>query len=271
MLTFMQMSDVHVGNPDNRPVHTRLNSAVALINRLKPAFVIDSGDVTTCPVRDHTNAEYMAELAEYRTYISRLTMPIYIVPGNHDIGYFRPTTPRRPGEPWGDHKVLAAAFENQIGPLDSHFVRDGFQFILVNNNPSASREPSHLSAEQLAWIEQKLRGGERAFIFCHVQTIVEGHGETWGPAAEKLMALCREYGVAVVSYGHWHDLHVEQRQGTQYIMCPDLKVIDHFGVLEYRLHRDRFELRLYDVRTGEHQLLGVFPYPEAPSRRLVAT
>ena len=87
LFTFLQFSDVHVGNDINKPVHKRLVAAVTLANALKPSFVIDSGDMTTHPVYE-ANPENLAELDEYRKYIAHLTIPIYPLPGNHDIGYF---------------------------------------------------------------------------------------------------------------------------------------------------------------------------------------
>ena len=56
LFRFVQITDVHVGQQDNLPEHERLKAAVALINSLGPAFVIDTGDVATRPVHEATEA-----------------------------------------------------------------------------------------------------------------------------------------------------------------------------------------------------------------------
>jgi 3',5'-cyclic AMP phosphodiesterase CpdA len=242
----MQFSDVHVGNEANRPVHQRLVAAVDLVSERKPAFVIDTGDLTAHPVYG-PEPEYLAEFDEYRRYTDDLTVPLYVVPGNHDIGYSHPIHPRSTGEPWGDYTQLVAVFREKIGPLDQSFEREGVRFVLLNNNPRRSGEPGHLSAAQLAWTEGELKHGQPTFIFCHVEVLEHGTGAPWGDSSQALSDLCRTYGVIAVAYGHRHELHVTERKGTVYIMCPDLKVKGHRGVLEYRVCADHFELWHVDV------------------------
>ncbi|MBN2292763.1 MAG: metallophosphoesterase [Pirellulales bacterium] len=242
LFTFMQFSDVHVGHGSNRPAHKRLLAAIKLANKLKPSFVIDSGDMTTHPVYKAI-PEYLAELDEYRKYVAKLAMPIYPLPGNHDIGYFDYT-----GSKYSqDHEALVAAYKKKIGPLNQSFTHQGFRFILFNNNPPLSGQPGHISDETFGWIESELKKGEKAFLFCHVQILKDGTGPPWGDSAERLVALCEKYGVMAVAYGHQHAFHIKTRERTRYIMCPDLKNPGHREVLQYRIFRDRFELWLYDV------------------------
>ena len=242
LFTFMQFSDVHVGNDTNKPVHKRLVAAVNLANAIKPSFVIDSGDMTTHPVYK-ANPENLAEFDEYRKYVAHLTMPIYPLPGNHDIGYFDYTGSKYEK----DCEPLIAAYKKKIGPLKRSFTQQGFRFILFNNNPPLSGRPGHIAEETFEWIEGGLEQGEKAFLFCHVQVLENGTGPPWGDSARRLVALCDKYGVVAVAYGHQHALHIKALNGTKYIMCPDLKNAGHQGVLQYRIFRDRFELWLYDV------------------------
>jgi len=263
LFTFMQFSDVHVGNPANRPVHRRLEAAVKLANSLAPAFVIDTGDMTTHPVYE-ASAANLAEYGEYKRYVKPLTMPRYNVPGNHDIGYFDPGgRTRRGGKPWGNYKALVAAYRRELGPIDQSFCHLGFRFVLVNNNPPGSRKAGHLSAKQLKWIEGELRQGDTEFIFCHVQVLRDGTGPPWGESAERLVAMCKKYGVAAVAYGHRHQRHVKTLDGTQYVMCPDLKMPGHQAVYQYRVFPDRFELWLYDVFSQKGEQVSSHAYPRA--------
>lgn len=261
LFTFVQISDVHVGNEVNCPIHERLQAAVRLANELEPAFAIDTGDIATHPVYD-ASVGNLAEFEEYKRYVALLKMPLYVVPGNHDIGYADPgESTWGKGNPWGRYEDLVAAFEETIGPLDQSFSWRGFRLVLVNNNPALSKGTGLLSSRQLHWLEDELERGEVTFIFCHVQLLEEGTGSPWGKAAQTLVGLCRQYGVPAVAYGHKHEIHISPMKGTQYIMAPDLKVPDHQSILQYRIFSDRFVLWLYDVFTGEGEQLGVFPYP----------
>lgn len=265
LFTFMQVSDAHVGNDANRPVHERLEAAIRLANTMRPAFVIDSGDMTTHPAYEASPA-FLAELDEYRTYAAKLQVPLYALPGNHDIGYFAPRGPRASGTPWGNHTDLVAAYRMRVGPLDQSFTHAGFRFVLVNNNPAYSKGPGHLSAEQLRWIEEELGRGQRAFVFCHIEVLEEGTGAPWGRPAQLLANLCRRHGVPAVAYGHKHKLLVTDWDDTAYIMCPDLKVPGHRSILQYRVHPDRFELWLYDVVSGVGERVAERRYPALPAK-----
>jgi len=262
LFTFVQFSDVHVGSKHNQPLHRRLQAAVALTKALKPAFVIDTGDVTTHPVY-RACEEYLAELDDYRRYADSLACPLYVVPGNHDIGYADPGNDTwGDGHPWGDHTRLVEAFEFMIGPLDQSFCHKGMRFVLVNNNPVASGEPGALSLEQLAWIEQELARGETAFVFCHVELLERGTGPLWGASAKTLAGLCKDYGVPAVAYGHRHQLRVTPVEGTHYIMCPDLYVPGHEHILQYRVFARRFELWRYHVFSGLGEQLASCAFPQ---------
>lgn len=254
LFSFMQFSDVHVGNRVNRPVHKRLQAAVKLANAKKISFVIDTGDITNNPVYG-PKPEYLAELDEYLKYVNKLKVPIYIVPGNHDIGYSNPVGTRSNGQPWGEYKALVKAYREKIGPLDQSFTYKGFQFLLVNNNPKTSGGPGYLSDKQLAWIEKILQKGRPTLLFCHVQVLFNGVGEPWGDSSKALVNLCRKYGVISVAYGHKHEMHVKILDGTLYIMCPDLKVSKHRDILEYQVYDDHIVIWKVNVFTGDKEQL----------------
>ncbi|MBN2292765.1 MAG: metallophosphoesterase [Pirellulales bacterium] len=259
LFTFQQWSDVHVGNAINEPVHTRLNAAVALANTLQPDFVISSGDMTNNPVYGPT-PENLAEYDEYLGYVAPLTMPRYDLPGNHELGY-----PDATGPPYStEYEALVAAYQNKLGPLNQSFTHQGFRFILFNNNPRMSGLPGYVYPDTLTWIENELAAGaaqgETPFLFCHVPLLENGTGSPWGTSAEGLVGLAQQYGAAMVGYGHQHESHVTGLNGTQYIMCPDLKVSGHQSINEYTVYNDHFELRQIDVISQESTLLGSYSF-----------
>ena len=262
LFTFVQFTDVHVGNPVNTPVHIRLEAAVNLANTIEPAFVVDTGDLTSDPVYE-ANVSNLSEYTEYKKYVSLLEAPLYTIPGNHDIGYCEPgNTTRGDGNPWGKYGKLVKAYQKEMGPLDQSFDYKGFRFILANNNPVCTGEPGYLSTKQLRWVQKLLRSRKTTFIFCHVQVLKDGTKLPWGDAATSLVALCERYSVAAVMYGHKHEMHLKELGGIPYIMCPDLKVPGHQGVFQYRVFCDHFEVWHYDVFGGTGTLAGNFRYPK---------
>src|ERR1043165_8495747 len=82
--TFIQMSDPQFGmyTKDADFVHETANFefAIATANRLKPAFVVITGDL----INESGNA---AQAAEYKRIAAKLDpqIKLYSVPGNHDV------------------------------------------------------------------------------------------------------------------------------------------------------------------------------------------
>ena len=83
--TFIQIADTQLGmtngNHDMVPEIENFNKAVDHINRLKPAFVIISGDLINS---DH-NPKQIRAFWNIAHKISP-DIPLYLMPGNHDIG-----------------------------------------------------------------------------------------------------------------------------------------------------------------------------------------
>lgn len=261
LFTFWQLSDAHIGDEENRPVHTRLADTVALANTLSPDFLINTGDMTTHPVYD-ASPENLAEYDEYLSYIDELEIPIYHLPGNHDIGYFDPgDDTHHGGLPWGDYNDLTAAYVDKLGPLEQSFTHHGVRFILMNNNPPASGHPGYLSQTQLDWIENELVAGKPTFIFGHIQVLENGTGSPWGASAESLVNLCEQHNVAAVAYGHQHQTIVTDRNDIRYIMCPSLRNDGQQDIFEYRVFQETFELWSIDVVSQDRSLLGTYSLP----------
>lgn len=78
--TFAVLGDRTGGGIENWPITDR---AVAELNLLRPDFVLSTGDLQ----RGYTDdmAELNHQWREYNAHLSRLAMPYFFVPGNHDI------------------------------------------------------------------------------------------------------------------------------------------------------------------------------------------
>lgn len=265
LFSFIQFSDVHVGAAINEPFHMRLNAAVILANKLGPSFIINSGDMTNNPVYSAT-PENIAEYHKYLSYVRKLSVPIYELPGNHDIGYFDyiGTTYEE------NYEKLVFNYTTIIGPLNQSFSYQGYRFILINNNPPLSRQPGYISEEIFKWIEKELQHGEKTFVFCHVQILENGTGLPWGSSAERLVSLCNQYNVLAVSYGHQHASHIKTLKNTHYIMCPDLKVKGHQTIYQYKVFENFFELWQYNVISQKSNLMGKFLYETTKTGQVTA-
>ena len=176
------------------------------------------------------------------------------------------------GHPGGDVVSYAGAYQDvwsspdgvnwtQVTAAAAFGKRLNFDCAVFNNNPAVSKGPGIVAADRLGWIEAELKRGAVTFLFCHVQLLEKGTGPLWGASAEAVASLCTQYGVPAVAYGHRHELHLELRDGTVYIMGPDLKVAGHQWLLQYRLYRKRFEVWQYDVCSGDSEPLGGWDYP----------
>lgn len=151
-----QITDMHVRPPGRTAyghvdTNTMLATAVATIEGLprKPDLVIATGDLTDCGLPE--------EYAELRRLLAPLSMPVYLVPGNHDRreplfsefgrdGYMRP-----------DDGFLHYA-------IDGHDVRLIALDSIVPGNGHGDMCP-----RRLAWLEARLaeRPGQPTLVFMH--------------------------------------------------------------------------------------------------------
>lgn len=101
LFTFVQFSDIHSQMKN-------LKTAVEEVNRLRPAFVVITGDLVEQGLKE--------EYADFREVISRLRVPWYAVPGNHET--IKGT--------WNDYEAYLEK------PLYCSFEYENCQFILLN-------------------------------------------------------------------------------------------------------------------------------------------
>src|SRR5512140_2543061 len=83
--TFVQMTDPQFGMLTSNKTFdhetANLEFAVAAANRIKPAFVVVTGDLVN-------RTGDAAQIAEYLRILQKLdpTIPVHSLPGNHDVG-----------------------------------------------------------------------------------------------------------------------------------------------------------------------------------------
>ncbi len=127
------------------------SQAVEQLNLLQPAFVISVGDLIEGYTRDP--ARLAEQWKELQTYTSKLQMPFFYVPGNHDLA--------NPAE--------TQEWSERFGRRYYHFVyRDVLFLAVCTDDPSESEGKGKLSAEQVEYFRKVLRSntGVRWTVVC---------------------------------------------------------------------------------------------------------
>jgi len=198
---FIQASDPQFGmytaNRDFRHETANWEFVIANVNRLHPAFVVVTGDLTN----GTGNAD---QIAEYKRIDAKLdpSIHLYNAPGNHDVT----------NEPTAE---TVSAYRKNFGP-DYYSFREGPIYGIVLDS-SLMKAPLHVAdeaARQEAWLESELKAAARAgtmpVIFQHIPYFLQRPDEPDQyfniPIETRLrvLALLKRYGVRYVFAGHYH-------------------------------------------------------------------
>lgn len=250
---FVQLTDPQFGmyaeNADFAQESGNFEFAIATANRLKPAFVVVTGDLVNKPGDAAQGDEYLRIAAKLDRSI-----PLYNVPGNHDVGN-EPTS------------ASIAAYTARFGP-DHYSFRVGGLFALVLNS-NLIHSPQHVSKEaesQQAWLKVELEKARQqqvrhVVVFQHHSWFLDKPDEPdqyfnlprqqRGPYLDQL----RQYGVRHVFAGHYHGNLVARAGGLEMVTS---------GPLGKPLRQDQSGLRIVIVRDEgiEHRYyaLGEIPH-----------
>jgi 3',5'-cyclic AMP phosphodiesterase CpdA len=200
--TFIQMSDPQFGmyTKDADFVHETANFefAIAAANRIRPAFVIVTGDLTNKP----GDAK---QIAEFHRIAKKLDPKIrlFAVPGNHDVG--NEATP-----------ALLAAYRKAYGPDYYAFrVGDIAAMVLNSNLEKATKSVPDEAAKMEAWFKAELAkakesGAKHIIVFQHISFFLKEAGEEDQyfniplDVRQRYLKLMHDYGVHEVFAGHYH-------------------------------------------------------------------
>lgn len=199
---FIQLTDPQLGmaasNADFAQETAGLEFAIATANRLRPAFVIVTGDLVN-------KVDDEAQWAEYRRITAKLdrSIPLYNVVGNHDIA--DPPTAE-----------ALAVYTKRLGP-DRYTFRHGSLAGIVINTPIiiATQQVPELAAAQEQWLKTELErarreGARHIVVFQHHPFFLADPAEPdqyFNIARElrgRYLALLKEAGVTHVFAGHLH-------------------------------------------------------------------
>ncbi len=200
--TFVQMSDPQFGmytkDADFAQETANFEFAIATANRLKPAFVVITGDLIN-------KAGDAAMTAEYKRITAKLDpkIKLFNVAGNHDVG----------NEPT---KESLAQYRERFGPDYYSFrVGDVAGVVLNSNLEKGAEKVPEEAARMEAWFRNelervKLGGARHIIVFQHISFFLKEPDETDQyfnipkPVRERYLRVMHEYGVQQVFAGHYH-------------------------------------------------------------------
>ena len=205
---FIQMSDPQFGMfasrdaapPDGSFPETELfEKAIAAANRLRPAFVVITGDLVQVP----TDEKQHQELTRIAGLLDE-DIPLKLVPGNADLG----NTPT-------DESL--SRFRNKFGRDYYSFDHENSHFTVVNS--CLAFDPSEVPSEweaELTFLTEDLAGAgesKHRILFMHHPlfgedpTEADNHMSIPQAQRKELLNLAHETNVAAVFAGHWHRPH----------------------------------------------------------------
>ncbi len=234
--TFLQMSDPQFGmytkNAGFEHETANFEFAIATANRLRPAFVVITGDL----INEAGNA---AQASEYKRIAAKLDpkIKLYHLPGNHDVL----------NEPTAES---LARYRERFGP-DYYTFRSGdITGIVLNSNlEKGTKNVPAEAAKMEQWFQAELAKAKSArakhiIVFQHIPFFRKEAGEPEVyenvpvDVRQRYLELMREYGVKWVFAGHQHQ-NEEARHG-------DLQVIAT-GPVGMPLHGAKSGIRVVSV------------------------
>jgi 3',5'-cyclic AMP phosphodiesterase CpdA len=199
---FLQMSDPQFGMyaKDTGFAHETVNFefAIGTANRLKPAFVVVTGDLIN-------KAGDAAQAAEYKRIAARLdpAIKLYNVAGNHDVG----------NEPTPESLAL---YRERFGPDYYSFrVGDIAGFVLNSSLLKAPDKVKDEAAKMESWLRAELakarqQGVRNLIVFQHISFFLKDADEPDQyfnipkETRRRYLDLLHEFGVRYVFAGHYH-------------------------------------------------------------------
>ena len=194
MTRLVHLSDLHFGKTDRRLIEPLREE----LEREKPDLVIISGDLTLRAKN--------SEFREAAAFISELTAPCFVVPGNHDIPYYY-----RPFERFLDPY---RRWRRHIGDvLEPTWVGERVAVIGINTVRRAQWRlnwaDGRISRSQLARIDKRLSAIPKGRV-----RVVVGHHPFLAPnpslqdrvvrRSKEALSLFRRHRVRLVLAGHLH-------------------------------------------------------------------
>lgn len=191
------------------------SQAVEQLNLLQPEFVVSVGDLIEGYSEDR--ARVAAEWLEFQTYVSRLQMPFFYVPGNHDI----------------TNLMMDRLWKEKFGRSYYEFVYKNVLFLMLNSEDPPGKSGGNISPEQHQFIRKALEANRQCYwtlVFLHKPMWHYGDPSSNGwLEVEKLLG-DRPYTVFA---GHLHNYRKFVRNGRNFYQLATTGGISKMRGVEY--------------------------------------
>ena len=222
-LTFVQLSDSQFDDKTLARYKDRFRYdeqmsklAVTQVNRLNPAMVFMTGDLT--------NKNSLAEWKTFERIYSKLKPPFYTLPGNHDM--FAVDAP--------DRIALYRRFTRREAYYSVE--KNGCVFICLNTGTAS------VDREQMAWFRRELertRSARHVFVLGHYPVLPAFGNNVKGPEAAEILTLLVQYKVAAYLSGHRHRYDYRVHDGVAHVLCDCLCWGEYLSYQVYHVFPDR--------------------------------
>lgn len=192
---FIVIGDRRGGGEGEWPL---FDQAMDEVNLLRPDFAITIGDHIE---GYNPNLEVIgAQWKDYREHADRLDVPLFLLPGNHDVS----------------NPAMLQYWKENIGRTYYSFDYKGAHFLVLNSYEHFHENNAHLGEEQLAFALEDLANTQNAthtFVLMHHPIWQYPNNADWQKVEEALAN--RPHTVFA---GHTHTLTFEQRNDARYII-----------------------------------------------------
>lgn len=169
--------------------------AVEKLNLLKPEFVVSVGDLIEGYTED--NAELNHQWDEFDSLVSKLQMPFFYVPGNHDIS----------------NSVMAEKWHRRLGSSYYHFIYRNVLFLCLNTEDGSSRRIDDRQTQYFQKVLEANKNVRWTLVFMHQPMWLGASFENWQQF--ELLLADRSYTVFA---GHLHTYSKSIQEGRPYYL-----------------------------------------------------
>ena len=237
IFSFVVVADTHVNEGEhtstspyrtNRLANARARHVFSEIAAMRPSprFVVHLGDIVH-PVP--SVPAFHDAVGEFKAIASRLTVPLHVVPGNHDVG--DKAIDWVPADQVCDDYL--AIYRRAFGADFYAFDESGVRFVMLNSlllNSGLADE-----ARQRAWLERQIdsAGDLRVLLFMHYPPYIYRPDEAGNydnvdePARAWLLDRIRKPAVEAVFAGHVHNFWYDRVGAAELYMLPSTAFLRH--------------------------------------------
>jgi 3',5'-cyclic AMP phosphodiesterase CpdA len=251
-LTFAQLSDSQFDDGTVPRYGARYTNdevmntlAVKQVNRLNPAMVFMTGDLT--------NKNTEAEWKTFKQIYGALKPPLHAMPGNHDTLYDRSKLDRKTlgdlletgQKNWGLADQLAGKPSANPTALFTHFTgqkpyyaveKNGCVFLCLNTGVAA------VDPQQIQWLRAELertKNAKHVFVLGHYPVLSAFGGNVRNSESRIILGLLKQYKVTAYLSGHRHRYNYQMHEGVMHILCDCLCWGEYCSYQVYHVYDDR--------------------------------